>query len=413
MRSFEVGLALTLVIASLSGCSSSSSSGSGESAPSGLTCSATSSGGADADSLTAALASAAAGSCVLVAGATYSGTFTIPAGVTLAGANGAQVRLTGGTSTEPVVSIAGGTGSGLWNIGVTNAAGVGVAVRNGGASLSNVNVSGAQSSAFAALCQGSSCLDSASAVVMDNVTLTTSSLGAWVSGALVQMSDSNVTNETSTSLTGGIGIVVLGGGRLELTDVQVTGNDGVGVLVDGSGGTTALIQGGSVSNNTDRGIWAQNLSGTMASPALSIQASAMGPTVVQNNQVVGVGAVNSHGIIFVGGSVLGTRLAPVVTSLGTTDQVGDGVGFFGGSSEVQLDALTISQNGRAGAIVDDNIGAIIFVGGSVLPGSSGLLVVVQDTQDETDVTVPHADLSTTKAPLAVSAPTIPAGAVLQ
>jgi hypothetical protein len=333
--------------------------------------------------------------------------------VTLAGSNGAQVNLTGGTATAPVVSITGGTGSGLWNVGVTSAASVGVAVLNGPASLSSVSVSGAQSAAFAALCQGSSCLESASAVALNNVTLTTSALGAWVSGALVQISDSSVTGETSTSLTGGMGIVVLAGGRVELTDVQVTGNDGVGVLVDGAGGTTALIQGGAVSNNSDRGIWAQNLSGTMANPALSIQASPTGPITIANNEVVGFGAVNSHGIIFVGGSVIGTRLAPVVTSLGTTDQVGDGVGVFGGSSDMQFESLTISQNGRAGAIIDHNIGAIIFVGGSVLPGSSGLLVVVQDTQDQTDVTVPMADLSTTKMPLAVSAPTIPSGTVLQ
>jgi hypothetical protein len=125
-----------------------------------------------------------------------------------------------------------------------------------------------------------------------------------------------------------------------------------------------------------------------------------------------MGAVNSHGIIFVGGVVSGTQLAPVVTSLGTTDQIGDGVGFFGGTSDVKLDSVSIHDNGRAAGIVDHNNGAIIFVGGDVLAGAADLLVVVQNTQDSKDVQVPAADLSMPKTPLTVSAPVILLGSVL-
>ncbi len=398
-------LPLLPVIVTVFGCSSSSSSAS---APSGLTCRSTAEGGADATSLTNALSTAPSGSCVLVRSATYTGTFSIPAGVTLASAAGEHATLTGGTASAAVVSIAGGAGSGLWNVDVTNAAGVGVAVRDGAASLSNVNVTGATSAAFAALCQGASCLDDASAVQLDTVSLTTSSLGAWVSGALVKMTGGACTDESTTSLTGGIGVVVLAGGRIELSNVDVERNGGVGVLVDGTGGTTALIQDGTVSNNADRGIWAQNLTGTMTNPALSIQ----GATEIVGNKVVGVGAVASHGIIFVGGHVGSTHLAPVVTTLGTTDQIGDGVGFFGASGDVKLDTVAIDGNDRAGGVVDDNTGAIIFVGGDVVGGAANLRLVVQNTQDSMDVQVPAGELSTTKV-LTVSAPVIPSGAVLQ
>jgi hypothetical protein len=398
---------IPFVAVALVGCSGSSSS---PGAPAGLTCSGAIDGGTTADSLTAALGSASSGSCVLLRTATYSGTFQVPAGVTLASGAGQQATLTGGSSTTPVVTIAGGAGSGLWNVDVTSAAGVGVAVRDGAASLSNVNVTGAGSAAFAALCQqGSSCLDDASAIQLDSVSLTTSSLGMWVSGALVKMNQGACTDESTTSLTGGMGVVVLAGGRVELVGVDIERNDGVGVLVDGAGGTTALIQDGTVSNNGDRGIWGQNLTGTMANPALSIQ----GATQIANNHVVGVGAVNSHGIIFVGGIVSGTQLAPVVTSLGTTDQIGDGVGFFKESGDVQLTNVSLHDNGRAAGVVDDNTGAIIFVGGDVKAGlMADLLVVVQDTQDTKDVQLPAGEMTIPKTPLSVSYPVIPSGSVL-
>ena len=403
----ESSRASILVVIALAACSKSSSVASGG-APAGLSCSSTTDGGATAASLTAALGSAAAGSCVLVTTATYTGSFQVPAGVTLASENGQQATFTGGTSTEPVIAIAGGAGSGLWNVDVTGAAGVGVAVRNGAATISNVTVTGAKSAAFAALCSGASCLTTAGQIVIDSSTFVQSELGIWVSGALVSMTGGGCTDESTTSLSGGMGVVVLAGGRVELTNVDVERNSGVGVLIDGAGGTTALIQSSTVSNNLDRGVWAQNLTGTMDNPALSMNA-----TQIENNKIVGLGAVGSTGIIIVGGDIKLTADAPVVTTLGETDQIGDGAGFFGGSADIKLTNVAITDNARADGLIDHNIGAIIIVGGDVVGGSADLLVVVQDSQDMQDVQVPTADLSSVKTPLSVSAPTIPLATVLQ
>src|SRR5579859_3063395 len=67
-------------------------------APDGLTCKSVVDGGSGGASLTTALASAAPGACVLVGGATYTGAFVVPAGVSLASAKGARATLTGGTA---------------------------------------------------------------------------------------------------------------------------------------------------------------------------------------------------------------------------------------------------------------------------------------------------------------------------
>jgi hypothetical protein len=205
-----------------------------------------------------------------------------------------------------------------------------------------------------------------------------------------------------------MGVVVTGGGRIELMGTDVENNQGLGVLVDGAGGTTALLQDAVVSNNADRGVWAQNLTGTLDSPGLSIQ----GATQIENNHIVGVGGVASQGIIFVGGDVKGTLNAPVETTLGTTESIGDGVGFFQGTGQVKLDGVALSENQRAAGVVDHNTGAIIFVGGDVQASSSNLLFVVQDTMNSQEVQVPATDISMTKT-LAVSAPVIPSGSVLQ
>src|ERR1700689_4597173 len=104
------GLFLCAYACLLAGCSSFKNGAS--EAPSGLQCSQLVSAGGDGDSLTAALAGAAPGSCVLLEQATYEGTFAVPAGVTLASPEGARGTLRGGTATQPTVSLVGAVGSG-------------------------------------------------------------------------------------------------------------------------------------------------------------------------------------------------------------------------------------------------------------------------------------------------------------
>jgi parallel beta helix pectate lyase-like protein len=394
-------LALLFFLPASSGCGSSSGP---PSPPASVSCATSIDGGGDAGSLASALSAASAGSCVLAKSATYSGTFVVPAGVTLASALGEHAIFVSDSASAPAIELTGGQGTGLAEVDVDGAAGVGVAVRGGGATIVDVNVTQAGSAALAVLCtDAGSC-----AVELDNVTLTKSALGLWVSGASVTMNHGASTDHTTTTLTGGIGIVAQKGAKLTLDGVDVERNAGIGVLLDGAGGTTAVLQDVTVSNNLDRGIWAQGLTGTSQAPALTIQ----GATDVENNRIVGVGSVASQGIIFVGGRVANTQTAPVLTNLGTTDQVGDGVGLFGGSGQVEIQNVEVSNNQRAAGLIDGAAGAIIFVGGKVEPGPSGLGIVVQNSANQ-DVQVPAGDLTAGSAVLGVSAPTVALTSVLQ
>jgi hypothetical protein len=198
-------------------------------------------------------------------------------------------------------------------------------------------------------------------------------------------------------------LVALEGARVELEGVRLSKNQGLGVLLDGSS-TTARFKDVEVSDNTERGLWAQRLSGTSASPALLIE----GKSSFLRNRIVGLGALESRGIIFVGGRIADTQLAPLTTNLGQTEDVGDGLGLFEGSGDVKLDQVELSGNARAAGLIDKGERGIIFVGGKV--ESTGLKVVVQNTTQA--VQVDDAQKSVTPKALGFSAPKFGVPAVL-
>lgn len=390
--------------------------------PDGLTCAHTVNGGGDAQSLTAALASAQAGSCVLVVTQTYAGSFKVPAGVMLASAKGSRASFTGTDSSAPAIDIAGdppgsSQESGAWGIDVTHAAQVGIAVRNGAARLHDVSVSGAASAGVAALCTDQSCRDGAHVLTLEDVRLTGNDTGLWSNGEDVAMSGGESSQNSSQSLTGGNGIVVFGGAHLALDGTTVDKNDQVGILLDGtSGATTGTLNAIQVTSNGSRGIWAQGLAGTIDTPSLSIT----GATSISSNKLVGLGASNTHGIIFVGGKIESTTTAPVLTNLGESEDVGDGFGVFGDSGDIKLDTVDLTANARASGLIDESAltsppkGVIIFVGGKVDTGASGLKIVEQNLVSGASTPQISADLlSTPSAALGFSAPKIAVGALLQ
>jgi hypothetical protein len=367
--------------------------------PAGLQCSQLVSAGGDSSSLTAALAGASPGSCVLLEQATYEGVFSVPAGVTLASPQGVRGVLRGGTSTQPTVLLVGAVGSGLSNLDVQVTGGVGLDINGGPVLISDVSVSGATGAAAAASC--SQPCTSTTSVALSDVDLGTSLVGLSVSGAFVTWNGGASHDHGSMGqLAGGDGIVASQGATLQLTGVTVTNNAGVGVLVDGAGGTSATLANVTVSGNAGRGIWAQNLTGSASAPALTLT-----QTTVTQNRIVGVGVLASSGVVVTGGSIDSTIDAPVATDVGSVQNVGDGVDLFGGSSDVRIDSAAITNNARAAGVIDAAGTGIDVVNTNVLASGSSLLFVVQRSTNP--VGVPSASTSSVQTPLPIASGAVP------
>jgi Right handed beta helix region len=348
----------------------------------------------DANGARDALAGASMGTCVVLAGGSYSGSFDVPPGVALVAQNGARATVTGGTAQNAAVSL--GEGAQLVGIDVIDTAGVGIAVRAAKAALNGVTVTGSKNAALAILCKGATCAPGA--VTLTDVRLEKSSLGLWVSGAHVVMTRGSSANHAGTSLSSAAGMILQDGAQIELDGVLVEKNQGVGILIDGAQ-TKASIKNSTINENGERGLWAQRLAGTNEAPALRLE-----ECTITKNKIVGVGALESHGIIIVGGRVAETIASPLVTNLTSTEQIGDGIGLFN-SGDFKLDGTTVEANERAAGITDGSDRGIIIVGGKVAAGASGLKFVVQNTKGA-DVQIADTDRSATEKPLGVSTPTL-------
>ena len=382
-------LALVATLPVVGACSSDPAPSGG--APSGVSCASSTNAG-DAAAAKQALSAASSGSCVVLT-ASVAGPLDVPAGVSLVAGQGSRAVISGGTASEPAVTLH--EGSSLHGVDVTGALGVGVAVRAASATLSDVNVSGAKGAALAVLCR-EGC--EAGEVKLSNVSLEKSSLGLWVSGAKLSAKGGKSIGHMGQGLSAAAGVIAQDGASLSLDGMEVSGNQGAGVLIDGAK-TTATLQSVNVSDNAERGVWVQRTGGTIDNPAVRLLGS-----TVSKNRIVGLGAVESRGIIVVGGRVGDTVAAPVVTDPATTESVGDGIGLFSNSGDVKLDNVELVANARAAGLIDATKGAIIVVGGKVQAGPSNLKFVVQGSPS--DVTVPPADVSSAPTRLGVSAPTI-------
>ena len=361
--------------------------------PAGLSCAKTASAG-DTAAAKSALASAGAGACVVLTGQSYDGPLEIPQGVTLTGRSGVRTVITGGSAAQQAVIYV-GEGSGLANVEVRDAVGVAIGVRASKARLSNVAVSGAKKAALAVSCLGDGC--GGGLVEILDSTFENSSVGVIIGGAHVLLKGGKSSGHASTSLSSAMGVVAQSGARLELDGFTVEKNQGPGIVIDGAA-TTASIKGSTISENGERGIWVQRVSGTLDAPAVKIEASQL-----VKNKIVGLGSVEARGIIVIGGRIAETIAAPVVTTLDKPEEVGDGFGFFDKSSDLKIDGTTLESNARAAGVVDGSDRGIIVIGGNVSAGPSGLKVVVQNTTGA-NVSVPDADKSTVATPLGIAAP---------
>ena len=377
------------------GCTTRTESFTGSVPPdSGLTCTVVTPA-SDANEARSVLAGATSGTCVVLAAGSYVGPLEIPAGVSLVAQNGSRATVTGGTAQAPAISL--GEGAQLVNLDVLDSPGVGIAIRASKALVNNVTVTNAKSAALSIQCTEAKTPGCAkNAVTLTNVVLEKSSYGLWVSGAHVVMKGGSSDNHVGTSLASAAGIIAQDGAQLDLDGVLVEKNLGVGILVDGAK-TTASIKNGIINENGERGVWLQRATGTLDAPALRLEGCK-----VTRNKIVGVGAVESRGIIIVGGRVADTVAAPIATNLKSTDSIGDGIGLFS-SGDFKLDGTTVETNARAAGVVDGSDRGIIIVGGSVSAGDSGLKFVVQNTKGG-DVQIAAGDRSVPETALGISAP---------
>lgn len=390
MTSHRLLIALTLCsTAALAGCSDD-----GPSAPSNVSCNEVIDAGQDGGSLSAALAQAQSGDCVVAETHSYAGSFQVGAGVILVAADGATPTIQGAAD-QPAVKVIGAPGSSVIGFTITGGS-IGVYVEGTEAHLQGLDISGATRSAFAGwrdIALGGPDTMPADGITLSDVDLSASATGLWASNVRIALDGGSIHDNAGVSLTGGYGLVAVNGTQLTATGTVVEANS-YGVVLDGAGGTVANLNSMAVLGNAERGVWAQKLAGTLQAPALSVQ-----DTTIEANSLVGLGALQSKGIIIIGGKISGTLAKPIVVDLDTVE-VGDGLGLFDDTGDVSIDNVTLENNARSQALVDQAAANISIVGAIQATGAQ-LKVVVQNTTET--VAVDQANVSTPTEPLAVGA----------
>lgn len=361
--------------------------------PAGIVCQRVASPAATASALKQALVGAQAGDCVVAAAGRYQAALTVPAGVSLVGAEGAVVALAGEVSGGPVLTLSAKANAA--GLRVVDAPNLGVLL-SPGAQLLDVSVSNASGIGVVAWCE-EDCLV-AELATLTNVTVTENAVGLWARGARLKVVGGAVSANRSTSLASGYGVVASHGAVLTMERTIIENNEDVGLLVDGTQETAAALNDARIRDNRGRGIWAQGLQGTALAPKLELISCA-----VEGNALAGLGARSSKGVSVRGGRIAGTLLAKTISAQpGVLIDVGDGVGLFDHSGEAALENVVIEGNERAQVLVDQAGVGVSVLGGTIMGGQQG--VVVQ--RSSAMVQAPNIVTPMAGQELDVSAPTL-------
>ena len=374
--------------------------------PGGVSCNEVIDAGDSGSTLTSALGQAQSGDCVVAETFTFQGSFTVKAGVKLVAGEGATPTIEGSPD-QVAVTVNGDPGSLVQGFTIHGGSiGVLVVGWQGAASSLSINAaSKAGVAAFQDVALGGPDTMPADGIALSDVDIAGNATGLWASNVRLSLQGGAIHDNEAQTLTGGYGLVAVGGTQLTANGTVIE-NNSYGVVIDGDLGTTAHLTGLQVLSNQERGVWAQKLAGTISAPALTLD----GPTLIDQNNLTGFGALQSRGIIIIGGKISGTQKKPIVTDIGSTEEVGDGFGLFAGTGDVKLDGVTLENNQRSQGLVDQGEAGIIIIGGKVTATGDQHKVVVQNTTATVDV--PAADLST-EVTLPVSAPEVAIGQVVQ
>lgn len=335
----------------------------------GTTCAKTTSPGPTSASLLEALGTATRGTCVVAAPAKYTGSFTVPDGVILGAETGAVVEFTGDAVDRPAVTL--GAGATLTGLRINGAPGVGISA-GGGSQLINVQVQASIAAGLIFWCEDD--CRTFDPAWLSNVELTNNAVGLIVHGARVTTEGGKISGNQSDALASGYGVVASHGADLQMTGTLVEDNQVLGVLVDGARDTNVSLAQVTVQNNRGRGVWAQGMLGTLGVPRLRLNGC-----VVEGNRLVGVGTRGSRGVVIEAGTVGRTALAQTSDGNGGLISVGDGIGLFANSSDVQVAAVTLSGNERSQVLVDRGSTALVVERSTITPTGTQLGVVVQNT----------------------------------
>jgi hypothetical protein len=291
-----------------------------------------------------------------------------------------------------------GAGAVLAGVKVHAAPGIGVAGIGAGAKLFEVTVDGAVKAGVVFWCE-EDCRIADFAEVID-CQLTGNAVGLYARGARVRVSGGAVKNSASTQLDSGYGVVASAGAVLEMDGTSVESNQELGVLVDGLGDTEASLARVSVRENLGRGIWAQGLTGTVASPRMRLT-----DATIERNHLVGLGLRSSGGLTVTGGRIASTITGPASTPQpGVFVMVGDGLGLFENTGEVRAESVVLEANERSQALIDTAAAGVVLASSLTVTPGAAMGIVLQ----RTSVTV-NAPMPTVPQPgqeLPVSAPTL-------
>lgn len=313
------------------------------------------------------LALTVAGDCVILPAGTYSGSFVLPEDVSLAAATGAAVTLADG---DPVLTVHGGARSLVQGLRIVAGEGGGIAIDPGPARLVGVKVTQAKKNAVSATCTRPDC--AAREVVLTDCELSQSAVGLRVKGARVRVEGGRIAEQAGKSLSAGSGVVASEGASVTLAGVTVEGNENIGVLLDGAA-TRAALDACAVKNNQGRGIWAQGQSAD-AGVTVSITGGE-----VSGNALVGIGARDAAGLFVKQVLVRDTAAVRVPIDIAHSEEVGDGIGLFSGTTAATLEEVTLQGNARA-QLLADSFGANVKVLNSTLAGGRFRAVVQRSTQ---------------------------------
>jgi hypothetical protein len=181
-----------------------------------------------------------------------------------------------------------------------------------------------------------------------------------------------------------------------VTNVTIENNESVGVLLAGAR-TSGAFENVRVAGNSERGLWAQGLKPASAEePALRVS----GSSVIENNAVVGIGLFETTGVEIQGATIRGTQVRRLqFQGLGPAD-VGDGILFVKSSGRIR--DVTLENNPRAAALIDEPVAEIKVENPRITAPSNGYKIVVQNDQAKR-ADVPASELTTTENALAFPA----------
>jgi hypothetical protein len=301
------------------------------------------------------LASAGAGSCVMLSAATF-GALNVPANVSLIGKGSSSTSVSGikiiagGAAFVRGVKIGGSglsvSGKGNLTIDRVHVADVG---KFAGISATDTNLTITASTiengggfGVAAACK-TDCATSKPTLTMRRVLVRNNKVvGIWAHGVDTTLEGVQVAESRTQNFLYGRGIEIAEGGFLRASSFAVLDNEDVGLYVDRGG---AELTNFTVSNNV-RGIQLQ---------AIPTAGAKLNDFLIENNKAIGIGITQgSLGIIVQGGRVAGTKSMNVPVDIGGIQEVGDGINWLGGSEVAILSSVKVESSGRAAVIIEAN-----------------------------------------------------------